>query len=166
MSLIIAHEEAANCVALFDERLLLFTRTRLLTKGALDQSEAIVNEHVAKASSARPVGSFVVLPGDAGLSRHDLLERQRRLFERLKREPHVFSAVCVLGSSPQTIAMRAVVRLFLLGRPSMQLFSDTESAARWVARALKLDERAVFDAYRTMVARCDAAPIPLNDQYA
>ncbi len=162
MSLIVAHEEAANCVALFDERLLLFTRTQPLTRGALDHAEALVNEHVAKASSALPVGSFVVLPGDAGLSPHDLLERQRRLFERLKREPYVFSAVCVLGSSPQTIAMRAVVRLFLMGRPTMQLFSDTETAARWVARALKLDAGAVLDAHRTMAARCEATPMELG----
>lgn len=157
MSVSVSYAAESNYVAMVDQRLLLFTRTRPLAKAALDAAEAIINEHVPKATAARPVGSFVVLPGDAGLSRHDLIERQRKLFDRLKAERTVYTAAVVLGSSAQCMAMRAVVRLFLLGSPAMQLFSEIEPAARWIARATAIPEGTVLDAYRTARASCESA---------
>ncbi len=157
MALWIAHNAAANFVGVLDEQVLLFTRAGPLTTTALDQCEAIINERVPKATSAKPVASLVVLPGDVGLSRHDLIDRQRRLFDRLKAERFVFSAACVLGTSAQCVAMRAVVRLFLLGSPKMQLFSEVDPATRWLAGATSVDAERIRGAYRDAAAACSAA---------
>jgi hypothetical protein len=157
VALWIAHNAAANFVGVLDEQVLLFTRAGPLTTTALDHCEAIINERVSKATSAKPVASLVVLPGDVGLSRHDLIDRQRRLFDRLKAERFVFSAACVLGTSAQCVAMRAVVRLFLLGRPKMKLFSEVEPATLWLARATSVDAAHMREASQDAAAARSAA---------
>lgn len=162
-SVSVRYDAESNYVALVEQRLLLFTRTRLLTKASLDGAEAVIREQVPKATAARPVGAFVVLPGDAGLSRHDLLERQRKMFDRLKAERTVYSAMVVLGSSPQCVAMRAVVRLFLIGSPTMQLFSEVEPAARWLARAIAMPEHTILDAFRSARLACESAASARSD---
>lgn len=139
MALEVKHQAEGNAVALLDARVLLFTRSGRLTAAALDAVEALATHCVPAATQRAPVGAMAIVDGDAGLSDNRLLERQRALLRSLKAAPHVSFAFCVGGDSIQAIAMRAVVRVFVLGSASMRMFTDAPTAAEWLAGRIGME---------------------------
>lgn len=152
------HNADGNAVALIDERLVLFVRVLPLTMAALEEGEAALWKQVEKASINRPAGLWVVVSGDAGLSAQAMLDRQRASFARMNAETtRLFVASTSIGSSVQTLAIRAVSNAFSKKRPHMQLFSDTTSAARWMALVMGIP-------FETLVAEYEATRVECEQQ--
>ncbi len=133
MPLDVKHKADQNGVGMIDERVLVFVRGGRLTSAALDTVVALAGDRARRATAERPVGALAVVSGQAGLSENQLLERQRLLLRDLRVAPHVFFAFCVEGEGAQAIAMRAVVRVLMLGSSSMRIFTERDAAARWLA---------------------------------
>lgn len=146
VALSVAHRSDGNAVGVLDDRVLLFVRSAKLTSVALNAVEATVANHVASASAARPVGALAVVPGNAGLSDNALLERQRALLFGLKAKPHVYFAFCVVGEGVQSIAMRAAVRVLVIGAARMRLFTEPAESAQWLAGHLQIEAAAITQA--------------------
>lgn len=146
MALEVKHRAEGNAVALLDGRVLLFTRNGRLTSAALDAIEELATSRARTATAHEPVGALAIVNGDAGLSDNWLLERQRELLRSLKATPHLSFAFCVVGESVQAIAMRAVVRVFVLGSTGMRMFTEPSSAAQWLAPRVGMEPGAILGA--------------------
>lgn len=142
----VIHRGAGNAVGLLDGRALLFVRSRALTVDALDAIAETIDRIAPRATADWLVGALAIVPGDAGLSRQDLLARQRKIFGAARAMDHVWVSFCVYGESAQTTAMRAVVRLLLLGRSNMKMHAKTEAAIVWFSARLGLRIGDVSDA--------------------
>jgi hypothetical protein len=129
----VVHEASGNVVARLDASVLLFVRTRPLTVAALDAIEGVANK--IEQFRQGPVGALAVIDGQAGLSDNALLTRQRAFLKGFVRgDGDVYLAMVVQGDSVQSIAMRAVVRMFMLGKKRTSLLTArVEPAARWLA---------------------------------
>jgi hypothetical protein len=134
----VVHRHDGNTVVLLDDRALIFVRSRALTGEALDAIDAVIDRVAPKAMAERPAGVLAILPGDAGLSRDDLLARQREIFGGARKHQHIWVSICVHGHSAQTIVMRAVVRMLLLGQSNMRMYPTPEAAIAWFASRLRL----------------------------
>lgn len=156
MSLKVVHSEDRNAVGIIDERLIAFVRSAALTAAALDALEAHLHPlreryGARPASAGSPVGLLAVVPARAGLSDKALIERQAQLMKRLKVEAKqavrtaapTFVALTILGDGPMSSAMRAVIRVNVLGHGSIRLFSETADAATWLATRLSMDAGAI-----------------------
>lgn len=148
----ILHASDANGVGLFEKRALIFVRRSTLRVEALDVIEKTVRTVVPLAAPDRPCGAILVVPGDAGLSRNDLLTRQRKIFADPLGRQDVFVAFTVLGDGAQAATMRAVVRLFALSQTRMKMFARTEMAVEWIAPRLKMPAEKLLDAVRSVEA--------------
>ena len=138
----VVHRRDGNTVGLLDDRALIFVRSRALTGDALEAIDAAIRRVVPKATAEQPAGALAILPGDAGLSHNDLLARQRQIFGEARKQEHIWVSMCVHGHSAQTIAMRAVVRLLLLGHGNMRMHATPEAAiAACFAAHLRLSVR-------------------------
>lgn len=134
----VVHEAGGNAVARIDATVLVFVRTQRLTVAALEAIErlAITIDGFRRG----PIGALVVVPGDAGLSDNALIARQRAFLRDLVRpDGDVYVSTVILGDSAQSMAMRAVARLFVIGRPSIRVGSSVEDAARWLGARLDVD---------------------------
>lgn len=146
MTLEVIHRSAGNAVGVLDGRALIFVRSQALTEETLDAIARAV-EHTR---AARPAGALAIVPGDAGLSPEHLLARQRRIFQQAKKLDDVWIAFCVQGDGVQSVVMRAVVRMFLLGQPRMTMHAKPESAIVWFATRLGLSVEAVRSAVASL----------------
>ncbi len=135
----VIHRRAGNAVGLLEGRALIFLRDRPLTEEAL---EAVANT-VHRTTLTRPAGALAIIPGDAGLSSERLITRQRKIFQEAKRLDDVWLSFCVQGDGVQAIAMRAVVRMFVLGQPRSTLHAKPETAIVWFAGRLGLSVETV-----------------------
>jgi hypothetical protein len=113
-------------------------RSRSLTGETLDAIATTIDRIAPNARADWPVGALAIVPGDAGLSRQDLLARQRKIFGAARGLDHVWVSFCVSGDSAQTTAMRAVVRLLLLGQSNMKMHAKAEAAIVWFSGRLGL----------------------------
>lgn len=151
----VVYEQRGNVVARIDAAVLLFVRTRPLEREALDAIErlALGIDEFRKG----PVGALAVIDGQAGLSDNTLLQRQR-IFLRgfVRSEGDVYLAMVVLGDAVQSIAMRAVVRMFMIGRKTMHLDSDLDRAARWLGERVGRDPGEIAATARQLAARARA----------
>lgn len=133
------HNAEGNAVALVDERLVLFVRVLPLTTEAMVVAETELWKRLEQATVERPAALWIVVAGDAGLSAPALLDHQRAVFARMVSEAgRLFVASSIIGSSVQSMAIRAVGNGFAKKRAHIQLFSDTRSAAQWLSAATKI----------------------------
>lgn len=146
----VAFESRGNVVARLDSSALLFARARPLVPEALDSIE--LTARAVDEIREGPIGALVVVPGDAGLSDNALLDRQRAFLRSFVR-PDVFVVMASLGDSAQAIAMRAVVRLFMIGRRTMHMASSIEGAALWLGDRIGRDPRELERHARDVLAR-------------
>lgn len=146
------HVRDGNGVGLYEKRVLVFVRQSTLRVEALDAIEKAIEELMPLATSERPCGALSVVPANAGLSRNDLLTRQRRIFSQPRHHENVFIAFTVLGDGAQAAAMRAVVRLFALGQSRMKMFATTDPAIEWLAPRVKMPVEALLGAIREVEA--------------
>lgn len=157
MGLRVLHSEAQNAVGIIDERLVAFVRSGQLTAGALDVIES--NLHALRErhrptslGPGAPVALLAVVPARAGLSDKDLVERQRQLMKQLKADAKsalgtaapTFVALTIVGDGPMSSAMRAVIRVNVLGHGSIHLAAETAEAASWLAPRLSMDAAAIL----------------------
>ena len=150
MTLVVKHQAEDNVVGLIDNRVLVFARSGRLTPAALDAVEALAATYTHRASAEHPVGALALVVGSAGLSDNRLLERQRVLLRGLRAAPHLWFAFCVVGDGVQAVAMRAVVRVLMLGSSTMRLFTDPESAAGWLGAQVGVEPATIRSALATL----------------
>ncbi len=151
MALTVTYQAERNAVGLLDDRVLLFARSARLAPAALDAIEAFAATHRPLASAERPLGALALVVGAAGLSENSLLERQRVFLRELRATPHVWFAFCIVGDGVQAVAMRAVVRVLMLGSSGMRMFTDQASAARWLGERVGVDPAAITGALDTLM---------------
>ncbi len=133
-------------MGVLDGRALIFVRTEALTTESLDA----IAHAMERTSVNRPAGALAIVPGEAGLSSEELLARQRRIFQQAKKLEDVWVAFCVHGEGVQSMVMRAVVRMFVLGQPRMTMHAKPESAIVWFATKLGLSGEAVRSAVASL----------------
>lgn len=141
-SIDVLHQQAGNVVALIDKRVVVFARTQALTLAALEAAELAVRLAASSANQDRPGGALAIVPADAGLSRNELLDRQRQLIAAARTRKHVWVAFCAHGTGPQVTVTRAVIRMFLLGQRNMKMFDTPAEAVRWLAKQVRLEPNA------------------------
>ncbi|MBX7191407.1 MAG: hypothetical protein K1X94_05090 [Sandaracinaceae bacterium] len=129
----ILHKKQGNVVATIDRRVLIFVRDRPLTSAALSEVEASLEPLRSTLGPTHQGGVLAVIPGDAGLSSSELLARQRKLFAEARQLGHLWIAFCVTGQGAQTFVLRAAIRMFMPGHPSLSLHDDLRPAVRWLA---------------------------------
>jgi hypothetical protein len=151
----LVHSLDGNAVSLHDERIVVFMRALPLTVAALDCAESLLWTAIARATKEKPAGVWIIVSSDAGLSDRALLDRQRAVFERMAREPLLFVASSVHGTTVRALAVRAVSRSFSKAKPHMQLFSNVETAARWLSRSTRADERALLVEHDVVREACE-----------
>ncbi len=133
MAVDIAFHADDNVVAIIDERVMIFARSGPLTMPALECLESMKPRLL---KSLQPKGVLAVLPGTAGVSKDAIVERQRQFVRTVTAEVKDLSVgVVIVGDSIQAMAMRAVGRVFVIGRANMDTFRDVSLGARWPCRA-------------------------------
>lgn len=175
LGLQVVHSEERNAVGIIDERLIAFVRSAALTTGALDAVEAHLHplreRHRPQAGSpGAPVGLLAVVPAGAGLSDKGLIERQAQLMKRLKVEAKqavqsvapTFVALSILGDGAMSSAMRAVIRVNVLGHARVRLFSETGEAAAWLAGCLAMDAAVIGERCLQLQRSLEAATLPAS----
>jgi hypothetical protein len=126
-----------NIVALIDGRVAFIARSGVLTMPALRCLESMKARLL---SDPRPKGFLAVMPGTAGISKEEIVERQRQFIRQVSAEVKDLSfAIVILGDSVQATAMRVVGRIFVLGRQNMATFSDLGAGAGWLAERTGMD---------------------------
>jgi hypothetical protein len=141
-----------NLVALADERLLVFVRTGLLTVPALETMEGLKASVLA---SPKPKGVLAIFTATAGVSHNSLVERQRVFVRGIASEvPDISFAVVVLGDTVHAIAIRTVLRLFVMGRSNMAAFRDVGEGSRWLAGRMGIDAATLERTAAGLVTRC------------
>ena len=151
MGIDVAFQQDNNIVALVVERALVFARSAPLTMPALACLESM-KPRILK--SALPKGVLAVLPGTAGVSKEAIVERQRQFVRQVTQEvPDLFVAVVIVGDSVQAMAMRAVGRIFVLGRGNMATFREVDAGAAWLAQRMAMDEGGLTATVRELVGR-------------
>lgn len=151
MALQTLHQADHNVVGVVDGRLIVFGRTGRLTSAALDVIEAEASRAIA--SGVRPTALLAVVPGDAGMSGSDLLERQRKMMKSFAVDDQTLFGMVVLGTSVQSVMMRAFLRVSFLGRPSMTMTDDVHSASVWLSARMKMPVAEIEDAVRALQAK-------------
>lgn len=153
----VVHEADGNVVARLDASVLVFVRTRPLTVAALDAIESVA--HKIEEFRRGPVGALAVIDGRAGLSDNALLTRQRKFLNGFVRaDGDVYLAMVVQGDSVQSIAMRAVVRLFMLGKRTCLMSARLEDAAAWLGKQTGEDAEELVATVRLMFERARQTP--------
>jgi hypothetical protein len=134
VALTIIHDDAQNCFAILDDRVLLQVRDGLLTREALDAAEQAVLPVLE--SQTRQVGALAIINGDAGVMPADVQARQREVIGRMLKRPNAQMATVMLGSTVLATASRAVGRVLLIGNRNIKHAKDVNEATTWLAERL------------------------------
>lgn len=126
-------DQAGNVIALLDERLVIQTRSVLLTTAALHVTNRFLLEHVWKP----PFGILAVVNGDAGILPEDVRLVQREFVRRML-DGGAYMCAVVLGDTVHASTMRSMGRMLLLRQPRLAHFTDVASAAAQLAVPLSL----------------------------
>jgi hypothetical protein len=141
-----------SLVALADGRLLFFVRKGLLSMPVLETLEGLKATVLA---SPKPKGVLAIFTSTAGVSNNALVERQRVFVRTIANEvPDISFAVVVLGDTVHAIAIRTVLRLFVMGKSNMAAFRDVGESCRWLAGRMGIDAPTLERTAAELVERC------------